>query len=225
MFGDTYESFVDMIVECNNKVPSSDFVTQISSDLFQVDKDFYSGKTLPLMDQTEQKIETVYNSGLPPCSQEFIKKLEDTTDNDPNNYYTFKFFWLSLLSGLEDCNMNTDTCIIKKSDANTFLIRYIQSVISVGVQVNALSCFSPIDKNCTDALKAIVEQDDFTSVAFGMQIKTLKAALNGVKGHLEKTYSDWAEANKECEDLMIEKCLGKPLFIINKAALFQEITF
>ena len=61
MYGNTYDSFIDMIVGCSNKVPSSDLVTKISSDLFQVDKEFYSDKTLPLMSQTEQKIETVKN--------------------------------------------------------------------------------------------------------------------------------------------------------------------
>ena len=106
-----------------------------------------------------------------------------------------------------------DTCMITKGDENTFLVRYIQSVISQGTDMaNSLSCFSPTDKNCTDALKAIVEQDGFTSAEYDIQIDTLKVALNGVKGHLEKSYSDWAKENKECEDLMIQKCLGKNLF-------------
>lgn len=213
MYGNTYDSFIDMVVGCSNRLPSSDLVTKISSDLSQVDKEFYSDKTLPLMSQTEQKIETVYNSGLPSCAQEFTKKLEDTNANEPNNYYTFKFLWLSILSGLSDCNTDMDTCMINKGDENTFLVRYIQSVISQGTDMaNSLSCFSPTNKNCTDALKAIVEQDGFTSAEYDIQIETLKVALNGVKGHLEKSYSDWAEGNKECEDLMIQKCLGKNLF-------------
>ena len=215
MYGNTYDSFIDMIVGCSNKVPLSDFVTKINSDLFQLDKEFYSDKTLPLMDQTEQKIETVYNSGLPLCAQEFTKKLADTTStNEPNYYFTFKFLWLSILSGLNDCNTSTDTCMIKNGDDNTFLLRYIQYVISEGASIpNSLSCFSPTNKNCTDALKAIVEQDGFTSKEYSMQIETLKIALKGVKGHLEKIYSDWAEGNKDCEDLLIKTCLGKPIYL------------
>ena len=213
-----------MIVRCTNNVPESDFVTKISRDLFQLDKDFYSDKTLPLMSQTEQKIEAVYNSGLPSCAQEFVNKLEDTTANDPNNYYTFKFFWLSLLSGLKDCNTNTDACMIENGDDNTFLIRYIQSVISVAVQFNDFSCFVPTDKNCTDSLKAIVEQG-FTSAEYDVQIETLKVALNGVEGHLEKSYSDWAEGNKECEELIIEICLGKNIFLPLTVWIFFYILF